>query len=73
MVNQQQMSKEQMSIYVKFEKEGVGTMMTSYGQKPRKNSLMEPATMAKIESMIEQRIDGKYCTICGYTLKILAT
>ena len=72
-VNQKQMPKKPMSIYVKFEKEGVGAMMTIYGQKPRKNSLIEPATMAEIESMIEQRIDGKYCTICGYTLKILAT
>ena len=68
-VNQKQMPKKPMSIYVKFEKEGVGVMMTSYGQKPRKNSFIEPATMAEIESMIEQRIDGKYCTNCGYTSK----
>ena len=32
-VNQKQMPKKPMSIYVKFEKEGVGAMMTSYGQK----------------------------------------
>ena len=62
-------NQKQMSSYVKFEKEGGGAMMTSYGQKPRKNSLIEPATMAEIESMIEQRIDGKYCTNCGYTSK----
>ena len=68
-VNQKQMPKKPMSIYVKFEKEGVGAMMTIYGQKPRKNSLIEPATMPKIESMIEQRIDGKYCTNCGHTSK----
>ena len=43
--------------------EGKGVII--YQQKP--NSLIEPATMAKIESMIERRIDGKYCTICRYT------
>ena len=58
-----------MSSHVKFEKECVGAMMMPYGQKPRTVSLIEPASMAKIESMIEKRVDGKYCTNCGYTSK----
>ena len=57
---------------VKFENEASfsqGTAMMTYQQKPKLNSLIEPATMAKIESMIEKRVDGKYCTNCGYTSK----
>ena len=47
-----------------------GTMVMPYQQKPKLNSLIEPATMAIIESMIEKRIDGIYCcTNCGYTSK----
>ena len=68
-MNQKQMPKEPMSSNMKFEKESVGAMMMPYGQKPRTVSLIEPATMAKIESMIEKRVDGKYCTNCGYTSK----
>ena len=47
-----------------------GTMVMPYQQKPKLNSLIEPATMAIIESLIEKRIDGIYCcTNCGYTSK----
>ena len=46
-----------------------GTAMTTYQEKPKLNSLIEPATMAKIESMIEKRVDGNYCTQCGYNSK----
>ena len=46
-----------------------GTAMTTYQEKPKLNSLIEPATMAKIESMIEKRVDGEHCTSCGYTTK----
>ena len=42
-----------------------GRVVMTYQQKP--SSRIEPATMAKIESMIERRIDGKYCRNCGYT------
>ena len=49
-----------------------GTAMTTYQEKPKLNSLIEPATMAKIESMIEKRVDGNYCTKCGYTSKKLS-
>ena len=57
---------------VKFENEASfsqGTAMMTYQQKPKLNSLIEPATMAKIESMIEKRFDGYNCTNCGYTSK----
>ena len=43
--------------------------MMPYEQKQKLNSLIGPATMAKIESMIEKRVDGNYCTNCGYTSK----
>ena len=47
-----------------------GTLVMPYQQKPKLNSLIEPATMAIIESLIEKRIDGIYCcTNCGYTSK----
>ena len=45
-----------------------GTVMT-YQQKPKPNSVIEPDTMARIESMIEKRADGCYCTNCGYKTK----
>ena len=46
-----------------------GTAMPTYQQKPKHDSLIEPATMIKIESMIEKQVDGYYCTNCGYTTK----
>ena len=46
------------------------TTVMTYEQKPRRNPLIEPATMAKIESMIEKREGGYNCTSCGYTTRI---
>ena len=46
-----------------------GRVMVTNQQKPKLNSLIEPATMEKIESMIEKRVDGNYCKDCGYTSK----
>ena len=59
-----------MSSYAKFEKEHMGAIMMPYKEKPKTNSIIEPATMAKIEAMIEKRVDGNYCTNCGYTSKL---
>ena len=56
---------------VKFENEAnliQGSMMI-YIQKPKQDSLIEPGTMAKIESMIEKQVEGYYCTNCGHTSK----
>ena len=58
-------SKASQNIFQNEVKSFEGRAVMTYQQKP--NSLIEPATMAKIESMIEKRIDGKYCTNCGYT------
>ena len=58
-------------LHEKFENEAnlQGTAMMTYQEKPKPNSLIEPVTMAKIESMIDKRFDGNYCTNCGYTSK----
>ena len=56
---------------VQFENEAnliQGSMMI-YEQKPKQDSLIEPGTMAKIESMIEKQIEGYFCTNCGHTSK----
>ena len=71
-VNQKQNTpNEIISSYAKFEKEFVGAVMNMMPieRKSKPNSIIEPATMAKIESMIEKRVDGNYCTNCGYTSK----
>ena len=47
-----------------------GKTMMTYEQKPKGNPLIEPATMARIESMIEKREGGYNCTSCGYTTRI---
>ena len=39
-------------------------------QKPRGNPLIEPATKAKIESMIVKQEGAYNCTNCGYTTRI---
>ena len=59
---------------VKFENEAnlfKGTGMMTYQQKPRLDLIIEPATMAKIDSMIEKQVDGYCCTNCGYISKQL--
>ena len=59
---------------VKFENEAdlfKGTGMMTYQQKPRLDLIIEPATMAKIDSMIEKHVDGYYCTNCGHISKQL--
>ena len=38
-------------------------------QHPRMGSLIEPDTMAKIETMIEKGVHGHSCNNCGYTTK----
>ena len=70
----QNTSQRIISSYTKFEKESVEevTNMVPYEQKTKLNSLIEPATIAKIESMIEKRVDGNYCTNCGYTSKYIS-
>jgi len=57
---------------VKFENEAnlfKGGAIKPYQQKPKLHGLIEPATMAKIESMIDKRVDGYYCKNCGYKTK----
>ena len=44
--------------------------LTTYQQKLKQDSFIEPATKAKIESMIEKREGGYNCTSCGYTTRI---
>ena len=61
--------KKQMSSYAQFENEHVGAMMMPYEQKPKTASIIEPATMEKIEAMMEKQVDGYHCTRCGYTSK----
>ena len=70
----QKTPKKIISSCTKFEKEFVEevTNMVPYEQKTKLNSLIEPATIAKIESMIEKRVDGNYCTNCGYTSKYIS-
>ena len=69
-VNEKQnILKRQMSSYAKLEKEHMGAIMMPFKEKPKTNSIIEPATMAKIKAMIEKRLDGNYCTNCGYTSK----
>jgi len=66
-VNRKQNLPERRIPNVKLEK----LNLAKYQQKPKQDSLIEPATMAKIESMIEKREGGYYCTNCGYTTKKL--
>ena len=44
------------------------TVMT-YHQRTKTSSIIEPGTMARIESMIEKHADGYSCNNCGYTSK----
>ena len=67
--NQKQNIPDREVSNVKFEANTFeGTVMT-YQQKPKPNSVIEPDTMARIESMIEKRADGYSCTKCGYKTK----
>ena len=69
-VNQRHNMPERMISDVKFENEAnlfQGRAIMTYQQKPKLMSLIEPAAMEKIESMIEKRVDGNYCKDCGYT------
>ena len=71
-VNQKQNTpKKIISSCAKIEKEFAGAVrnMMPIERKSKLNSIVEPATMAIIESMIEKRVDGNYCTNCGYTSK----
>ena len=73
-LNQKQhVLKKQKSSHANFEKELVGAMMMPYEQKPKTYALIPPDTGTKIESMIENRVDGNYCTNCGYTSKNTVT
>ena len=70
-LNQKQNIPERKIPNVKFDYEANtfgGTVMT-YLQKPKLNSIVEPDTMAKIESMIEKQADGYFCNNCGYISK----
>ena len=72
--SQQQNMPERRISNVKFENEAnffQGTVMTTNQQKPKQDSLIEPSTMARIESMIEKQVAGYYCTNCGHTSKHL--
>ena len=73
-VSQQQNMPERRISDLKFENEEnlfQATAMTTYQQKQKHDSLIEPATMARIESMIEKRVDGYCCTKCVHTSKHL--
>ena len=73
-VNEKQTMPDRRISDLKFENEAnlfKGTAMMTYEQKPKGNPLIESATMAKIESMIERREGGYNCTNCGYTTKNL--
>ena len=43
----------------------------SYQQKVKLNSMIDPHTVTRIESMIDKRVDTYYCTNCGYKTKNL--
>ena len=69
--NRKQNIPERKRSNVKFDYEAntfEGTVMT-YEQKPKVNSIIEPHTMARIESMIEKRVDMNHCTHCDYKTK----
>ena len=73
-VNQQQNMPERRISDVKCEKDAnlfQGTVMMTNQQKTKQDSLIEPAAMARIDTMIEKR-EGRYnCTNCGHTSKHL--
>ena len=54
-----------------YEADTLERSVMTYQQKPKLNSIVEPDTMARIESMIEKRADGHNCTNCGYATKNL--
>ena len=66
-LNQKQNIPDRTISNMRFDKEA-NTLMT-YQQKEKLNSIIEPGTMARIESLIETRTDGYYCNNCGYTSK----
>ena len=71
--NKKQNIPERKSSSVKFDFKAntfQGKLMT-YEQKPKPNLIIEPDTMARIESMIEKRVDMNYCTNCGYKTRNL--
>ena len=73
-LNQKQNIPERKIPNVKFDYEANtfgGTVMT-YQQKLKLNSIVEPDTMAKIESMIEKQAGGYHCNNCGYITKQLS-
>ena len=73
-VNQQQNMPERRISDVKCEKDAnlfQGTVVMTNQQKTKQDSLIEPATMARIDTMIEKR-EGRYnCKNCGHTSKHL--
>ena len=70
-LNQMQNMPEKKISNVKFDFEANTFAGTAFQQKPKLSSIVEPDTMAKIESMIEKRADGYCCNNCGYTTKKL--
>ena len=73
-VSQQQNMPERRISDVKYEKDAnlfKGTVAMTNQQKTKQDSLIQPATMARIESMIEKRVDGYCCTKCVHTSKHL--
>ena len=69
MNDEQSMPKMQISN-VKFEKEAKPVERAMMMTKAKPNSIIEPSTLAKIESMIEKLTDRNYCcTYCGYISK----
>ena len=71
-VNQIHNNPDRVISDVKLENEAnltKGGAIMAHQQKPKIHGLIEPATMAKIESMIDKRVDGYYCENCGYKTK----
>ena len=73
MSHQQNMPESRISD-VKYENDKnlfQGTVVMTNQQKTKQDSLIEPATMARIDTMIEKR-EGRYnCKNCGHTSKHL--
>ena len=65
--NQEQDESQSLMATVKHDGQKFeGTVMRMQST-PRQTSIIEPDTIAKIDLLIEKRIDGYKCTNCGYT------
>ena len=68
-LNQKQNRNEGVVSNVKYESKTFGGEIVPIQTKSKPNSIIEPDTMAQIQSLIEKQVDGFFCTNCGYKSK----